>query len=105
MREHADGVGVAAEHHVTEADVVIGGEVRGHDAGEHGLLVQFDIVEGFECEAEVAQEAMDAQKADDGEVAKHAVKGPSAVFARHSHGVFVALHGFKLFVDLRALNQ
>ena len=52
--EHADGVGVAAHHHVAEADVVVGVEVSGHDAGEHGFLVHLDVVEGFEGEAEVA---------------------------------------------------
>ena len=45
--EHADGIGVAAEHHVAEADVVVGCEMGGHDAGEHGFLVHFDVVEGF----------------------------------------------------------
>ena len=45
--EHADGVGVAAHHHVAEADVVVCCEMRGHDAGEHGFFVQFDVVEGF----------------------------------------------------------
>ena len=69
VAEHADGVGVAAHHHVAEADVVVGREVRGHDAGEHGFFVQFDVVEGFEREGEVAEEAVDSEQADDGEVA------------------------------------
>ena len=52
--EHADGVGVTAQHHVREADVVVGCEVRGHDASEHGFFVQLDVVERFQGEAEVA---------------------------------------------------
>ena len=60
MGEHADGVGVAAHHHVAEPNVVIRGEVGGHDAGEHGFLVQLDIVEGFESKAEVPQQAVDS---------------------------------------------
>ena len=39
MGEHADCVGVAAHHHVGEADVVVGCEVGGHDSGEHGFFV------------------------------------------------------------------
>lgn len=58
--EHADGVGVAAEHEVGEADVVVGREMGGHDAREHGFFVEFDVVERFEGEAEVAEEAVDA---------------------------------------------
>lgn len=45
--EHPNGVCVAAHHHVAESDVVVGCEVRGHDAGEHGLFVELDVVEGF----------------------------------------------------------
>ena len=58
--EHADGVGVAAHHHVGEADVVVRRKVCRHDAREHGFLVQLDVVEGFECEAKVAEEAVHA---------------------------------------------
>ena len=39
VRKHADGIGVAAQHHVTEADVVICSKVCRHDSGEHGFLV------------------------------------------------------------------
>lgn len=74
--EHADGVGIPAHHHVAKADVVVGGEVGGHDAGEHGFLVEFDVVEGLEGEGEVAEQAVHAQQADDAEVAEHAVEGP-----------------------------
>ena len=102
--EHADGVGVAAHHHVAEANVVVGCEVGGHDAGEHCFFVEFNVVEGFEGEAEVAEEAVHTQEADDAEVAQHAVKGPRAVFAGDGHGVLVAFHGSELLVDLRALD-
>ena len=47
MRKHPDSIGIAAQHHVAEADVVVCGKVCSHDSGEHGLLVQFDIVECF----------------------------------------------------------
>lgn len=55
MAEHADGVGVAAHHHVGEPNIVVGREVGSHDTGEHGLLVELDVVEGLEGEAEVAE--------------------------------------------------
>lgn len=58
VAEHADGVGVAAHHHVAEADVVVCREVRGHDAREHGFLVQLDVVERFEREAEISEQAV-----------------------------------------------
>lgn len=105
VAEHADGVGVAAEHQVGEADVVVGGEVGGHDAGEHGFLVELDVVERFEGEREVAQQAVHAQQADDGEVAEHAVEGPGAVVAGDGVGVLVAFHGEQLLVDLGALDE
>ncbi|KAJ8104962.1 hypothetical protein OPT61_g10469 [Boeremia exigua] len=103
--EHADGVGVAAHHHVGEADVVVGGEVGGHDAGELGLFVELDVVEGLEGQAEVAQQAVDAQQADDGEVAQHLIQGPLSVLAGVQVRVLAALHSGQLLVDLRALDQ
>ncbi|KAL9030140.1 MAG: hypothetical protein Q9196_001714, partial [Gyalolechia fulgens] len=105
MGEHADGVGVAAHHHVAEADVVVGREMGGHDAGEHGFFVQLDVVERFEGEAEVAEEAVHAQEADDAEVAEHAVQGAGAVFAGHGGGVGVFFHGGKLGGDFGALDE
>ena len=105
VAEHADGVGVATEHQVGEPHVVVGGEVGGHHAGEHGFLVELDVVEGFEGEREVAQQAVHAQQADDGEVAEHAVEGPGAVVACHGVGVLVAFHGEELLVDLGALDE
>ena len=103
--EHADGVGVTAHHHVGEADVVVRREVGGHDAREHGLFVEFDVVEGLEGKAEVAEEAVHAQQADDGKVAEHTVEVAGAVFASDGHGFFVALHGGQLLVNLRALDK
>ena len=58
VAEHADGVGVAAHHHVREADIIVGGEVGGHDAGEHGFLVELNVVEGFERETKVPEETV-----------------------------------------------
>ena len=58
--EHANGVGVAAHHHVAESYVVVCGEVRGHYAGEHGFLVELDVIECFEGETKVPEEAVDS---------------------------------------------
>lgn len=103
--EHADGVGVAAHHHVGETDIVVCGEVGGHDAGELGLFVELDVVEGLEGEAEVAQKAVDAQETDDGEVPQHLIQGALAVVAGVEVRVLAALHGGQLLVDLGALDQ
>ena len=73
MTEHADGVRVPPHHHVAKSHVVIGVEMGGHDPCEHGFFVEFNVVEGFEGETEVAQEAVYAQEADDAEVAEVAV--------------------------------
>lgn len=59
--EHADRVGVPSHHHVAEADVVVGREVGGHDAREHGFFVQLDVIERLEREGEVAQQAVHPQ--------------------------------------------
>lgn len=105
VAEHADGISVAVLHHVGKAHVVVGGEVGSHDTCEHGLLVELDIVEGLEGEAEVTQQAVDAKETDDGEVSKHSVKVLGTVLAGHGHGVLVALHGCQLLGDLRSLDK
>jgi hypothetical protein len=105
VAEHADGVGVAAHHHVREAHVVVRGEVGGHDAGEHGLLVELNVIERLERQAEVAEQAVHAQQADDGEVAQHLVQRAVAVLAGVQARVLAALHGAQLLADLRALDQ
>lgn len=105
VAEHADGVGVAAHHHVGEPNIVVGREVGSHDTGEHGLLVELDVVEGLEGEAEVAEKAVDAQQADDGEVAKHAVEALGAVLAGDRHGVLIATSGSQLLQDVGPLDQ
>lgn len=76
-----------------------------HDAGEHGLLVHLNIVEGFKCKREVAEKAVNAKQADDREVAEHAIQGAGAILASDGHGFFIALLRGKLFVDLRTLDQ
>ena len=48
---------------------------------------------------------MDAEEADDGEVAEHAVQGFGAVFAGEGGGVLVAFLRCDLFVDLGALDE
>lgn len=103
--EHADGIGVAAHHHVRETDIVVGCEMSSHDAGKHGLLVELDVVEGLQGEGEVTEKAVHAEKTDDGEVSEHAVEWLGAVVAGNGHWLLVALHGGELLVDLRALDQ
>lgn len=105
VAEHADGVRVAAHHHVREADVVVRGEVGGHDTGKHGLFVQLNVVERLEGEAKVSEQAVDAQQADDGKVSQHLVQRAVAVLAGVQAGVLAALHGRELLADLRALDE
>lgn len=100
VAEHADGVGVAAHHHVGETHIVVGCEVSSHDTGEHGLLVHFNIVESLEGKAEVTEQAVNAQQSNDGEVSKHFVQWTGAIFSSNSQRVFSALDGSELFVDL-----
>ena len=58
--EHADGVGVAAHHHVAESYIVVRCEVRGHYTGEHGFLVELDVIECFESKTKVPEQAVDS---------------------------------------------
>lgn len=105
VAEHANGVTVAAHHHVGEAHVVVGGEVGGHDAGEHGLLVHLDVVEDLQGKTEVTEETVHAQQSDDREVAEHLVQGARSVLAGDSHWVLSTLGGVQLLADLRALDE
>jgi hypothetical protein len=77
----------------------------GHDPGEHGFLVHLDIVEGFQGQAEVTQQAVNSQKADDGEITQHTVQGSRAIFTSDLIGVFASFCGCELFVDLRTLDE
>lgn len=74
VAEHADGIGIAAHHHVGETDIVVSRELGGHDAGEHGLLVELDVVQSLQCQAEISEQAVHTQETDDGEVSQHLVK-------------------------------
>lgn len=103
--EHADRIGVAAHHHVGETDIVVCGEVSGHDTGEHGLLVELNVVEGLQGEREVTEKAVDAEESDDGKVSQHAVERLGSVVSGHGHWLLVALHGSKLLVDLGSLDE
>lgn len=100
VAEHADGIGVAAHHHVGETHIVVGREVSVHNAGEHGLLVELDVVEGLEGEAEVAEQAVNTQKSDDGEVSKHAVETLGAILASNCHGVLITAPSSQLLCDV-----
>lgn len=79
--EGADSIRVAAEHNVAEADVVVGRDMAGSDAGEGGLLIELDVVHHFQSEGEVAEMDVYAQEANDGKVAQHAVQRALAVLA------------------------
>ena len=105
MGEHADGVGVAAHHHVGETNIVVCGEVGSHDAGELGLLVELNVIECLECKTEVTQQAVHTQEPNNGEVTQHLVQGALTVLASVEVGVFTALHGCELLVDLRSLDE
>ena len=105
VAEHADGIAVAAHHHVRESHVVVGGEVGGHNPGEHGLLVQLDVVERLEGEAEVAEKTVDAEQSDDGEVPQHLVEVLGTIVSGDGHGLLVPLHGGELLGYLRLLDK
>lgn len=105
VAEHADGIGVAVLHHVGEPHIVVGGEVGGHDTGEHGLLVELDVIKGLEGQAEVSQEGVDPEETDDGKVTEHSVQVLGTVVAGNSHGVLVALHSSQLVGDLGSLDE
>lgn len=105
MGEHADGIGISVHHHVGETDIVVGREVSRHDTGEHGLFVELNVIERLESQAEITQQAVNAQETDDGEVSQHAVQVLRAVLAGNGHGLLVTLHGSELLGDLRALDQ
>jgi hypothetical protein len=100
-----DGVRVAVHHHVREADVVVGAELGSHDAREHGLLVELNVVERLEGHAEVAQQAVHAEQTDERKVAEHLVHGSVAVLAGVQGRVVAALAGLELLLDLAALDE
>lgn len=55
MREHANGIGIPAHHHVAEAHVIISREMRRHHPCEHGFLIQLDIIQRLQCQRVVPQ--------------------------------------------------
>jgi hypothetical protein len=81
--EGADGVGIAAEHNVAEADVVVGRDMTCGDAGEGRLLVELNVVRHLQGERKVAEVDVHAQEANDGEVAKHTVQRALSVLAHN----------------------
>ena len=105
VTEHANGIGISVHHHVGEAYIVVGGEVSGHDAGKHGLLIQLNIVKSLESEAEVSQQAVHAEETDDGEVSQHLVQILGTVLAGNGGRVLVSPHGSELLRDLGPLDQ
>ena len=105
VAEHADGVAIAAHHHVGESNVVVRGEVGRHHTGEHGLLVHLDVIEGLQGQTEVTEKAVHTQQANDREIAEHLVERARAVLAGESDRVLTPLDSRELLVDLRALNE
>ena len=105
VAEHADGICVSAHHHVGESHVVVGCKVCCHNTGEHGLLVELNVIKGLQSEAEITEKAVDSQKTDDREISEHAVQGLRTIVSCDSHGLLVALHRSQLFVDLGSLNE
>lgn len=105
VAEHADGIGVTVLHHVGETNVVVGGEVSGHDTGEHSLLVELNVVKCLQGEAKVTKETVDSEKTNDGEVTQHLVEVLVTVLAGNSGRVLTTLHGAELLGDLGSLDQ
>ena len=79
----ANGVGVAAEHDVAEADVVVSRNMTCGDAGEWRLLVELNVVRHLQCESKVAKVDVHTQEANDGKVAEHAVQRALSVLANN----------------------
>lgn len=76
-----------------------------HDPGEHGLLVELNVVQSFEGQAKVTKEAVNSQQANDGEVTQHAVEVLGAVLSSNGHGVLIAAAGGQLLCDVGSLDQ
>lgn len=105
VAEHANSVGVATHHHVRETHIVVGGEVSSHNTGEHGLLVELNVIQGLEGQAEVAKEAVNPQKANNREVAQHAIEVLGAILSGNSHRILVATASGQLLCDVGSLDQ
>ena len=106
--EGLDRVGPAAEGHVSATNVVVGGDVTGGDAGEESVTGQLDVLHDLEGESGVAEENVDAEETDEGEVTEVAVKGLGAVLASDLSdllGALAGLLGTELLVDLRLLHE
>ena len=105
VAEHADGIGIATHHHVRETNVVVRCEVSGHDPGEHGLLVELDIVQGLEGKTEISEQTVDSEKADNGEITQHLIHVLGAILSSELGGVLVSLHRRELLGDLGSLDE
>jgi hypothetical protein len=103
--EGAQSVGVAMHHHVAEANVIVCREIRRHDTREHGFLVQLDIIERLEREAEISEQAVHPKQSDNGEIAQHLVQASTPILARIWGGIFATFAGSELFADLAALDE
>lgn len=53
-RKSANGIGVAAHHHVGEAHIVRGGYLAGWNMGILGLFMHFDVLQHLDCLVVVA---------------------------------------------------
>ena len=104
VAEHADGVTVAAHHHVGEPHIVVSGEVSCHHTGKHGLLVHLNIIEGLQGKAEVSEQAVDTEESDNGEVPEHFIQWARTILASKRHWVLTTLDSSQLLIDLGSLN-
>lgn len=73
--ESLDGIHEAAGHHVSEAHVVVEGNVACNDFSVETLLVEVDGRENSQSHVVVAQHAVNSAQADDAEVAEHLEQG------------------------------
>jgi hypothetical protein len=79
--EGTDSVGVSTEHQVGETDIVVDGDVGRSHTSEESLLVEVDSVEHRKCESVVSQEDVNANEAEDREVAEMVVERDGSVFS------------------------
>lgn len=103
--EGPDGVRVTPHHHVSEADVIGGGDLAPWDVGVGALFVQLDAFQDFDGLVVVAQQGMQAQQPGEGEVTQHLVERVPAENASHGVGVSAARVNLQLALDLGLVHQ
>ena len=74
MSKRFDGIRISSHHHVSKSNIVVGGDMTSCNTSKQSLLVEFDIVHGFECQYIVSQQAMDAKQTNYREIAQHSIQ-------------------------------